>query len=216
MFHARRRSSRRMSNPSVLTPKILPTPTPTPEVSDAETESETASVQTTSSRGSQQSRRSQRIHARAFEILREEAAAQQLAASMRPAPVSIPAPVSVSAPQYDNKRDRVQDRDRDRDRNGDRDCDRRRCRPCTWDNCATSFYTTPWCVTAVPVFAPMQTTTINTSVDTVCNLSGGCYSVSQPVATTCNPFGCSSFSVAPPNLVSVRDANSNFACSIFP
>jgi hypothetical protein len=68
----------------------------------------------------------------------------------------------------------------------------------------------------VPVFAPMQTTTINTAVDTVCNLSGGCYSVSQPVATTCNPFGCASFSVAPPNLLSVRDVNSNFACSIFP
>jgi hypothetical protein len=46
-------------------------------------------------------------------------------------------------------------------------------------------------------------TTVNTLTDTVCGTQG-CTTISQPVVTSCNPFGCSS-TYGPPNLASISD-----------
>lgn len=46
-------------------------------------------------------------------------------------------------------------------------------------------------------------TTVNTLTDTVCGTQG-CTTISQPLVTTCSPFGCSS-TYGPPNLASMSD-----------
>ena len=80
---------------------------------------------------------------------------------------------------------------------------------------AAPWYTTP-CSTYPPypypyaysypaaVVAP-STTTLSVNRDTVCN-PNGCYTVSQPSLTTCNPLlGCTSVPAGPPNLTSFSD-----------
>jgi hypothetical protein len=47
-------------------------------------------------------------------------------------------------------------------------------------------------------------TTVNTLTDTVCGTQG-CTTISQPVVTSCTPFGCG-VSYGPPNLASISDS----------
>ena len=90
---------------------------------------------------------------------------------------------------------------------------------CRWNDTA---WMRPMCITplySTPLYTPAQTF-VSSSVDTVCNIAGGCYTITQPIATTCTPFGCASLSIAPPNLAAVRDVGYGVttvgaACSMF-
>jgi len=139
------------------------------------------------------SSRDSRVQRRARQILKEEAEAQKLAAALR----------------------RPYNDDDDRGVGRRRDCNRNR--NCCWNDttwmrpmCITPLYTTP-------IYPPAQTF-VSSSVDTVCSMGGGCYTVTQPIATTCTPFGCASVSIAPPNLAAVRDVayyGTGAVCSMF-
>lgn len=140
------------------------------------------------------SSRDSRVQRRARQILKEEAEAQELAAVLR----------------------RPYNDDDDRGVGRRRDCVNRN-RNCCWNDttwmrpmCITPLYTTP-------IYTPAQTF-VSSSVDTVCSMGSGCYTVTQPIATTCTPFGCASVSIAPPNLAAVRDVayyGTGAVCSMF-
>jgi hypothetical protein len=57
----------------------------------------------------------------------------------------------------------------------------------------------PYSVLPVPA-----ATSIGTAVDTTCS-GGVCATVTQPTATTCNLFGCTTTPIGPPNLASITD-----------
>jgi hypothetical protein len=172
--------------------------------------------------------RARRIATRARDILNEEEEAQRLADSMRQ-PRSSAVGLnrgggSVSGDGQGRQRSRSP-RCRSRSRERRRGCqcgyDISACRCFGYDGCR------PWsrpyysnCVT--PLYGVMASIPslpcsrgITTAVDTVCNINGGCYSVSQPIATACSPFGCTSVPIAPPNLTPVADVGWRSSCPIF-
>ena len=151
---------------------------------------DTSSISTSVSSSS--SNRDRRVQRRARQILKEEDEAQQLAAALRP-------PTSRNEEKSMNKRPCNDNSNDDRRYS----CAESR-RGCCWND---TTWMRPLCITpliTMPLYTPSQTF-ISSSVGTVCNAGGGCYTTSQPIATTCTPFGCSSVSIAPPNLASVRD-----------